>query len=506
MTPHKRLTTRVRRLLLTSLSILTRHDWQVRGFSLRENALVRGANGHVQRKPTPRILNDITLRPWRPWPVQLAGCGLLLVALASPAWAARHATPREPQPAVAVFHSDHFQLHTDLPPADARSLLQRLESVVRMISRYWGRPLRDTIECYVVDDLSHWPPGSLPNPLARHLLTHIGGGTDLQPAGADGRSAVRARVFATSVKGIAEHEVVHAYCCQAFGTCGPEWYKEGMAQMSTYRVPGERAVHCPPDVIRFLHAQPPADLTDLVAKTAFSTPIGQSLLKCVARHAARPSGRPSLKRPDWGTAEEAALDKAKESYHRSWALCHLLCSHKAYRDRFQAFGRSLLTDKQADFEKTFAGDAQQILFEYDFFAARCGQGYRVDLCRWDWDHAFTPLDQRRGTPVQVRAAQGYQASGALVVAGQRYALKTTGSWKTNANEASTTADGNRVGQGRLVGVVYHQYALSEPFDLGAQGVFVAPSSGQLHLRCQDDWCQLADNSGSINVDLTWLQP
>ena len=44
--------------------------WQVRGFSLRENALVRGANGHVetlvrganghvQRTPTPRILNGV---------------------------------------------------------------------------------------------------------------------------------------------------------------------------------------------------------------------------------------------------------------------------------------------------------------------------------------------------------------------------------------------------------------------------------------------------------------
>jgi hypothetical protein len=46
----------------TPLSILMRLGWQVRGFSLRENALVRGANGHVQRKPPPRILNGVPSR------------------------------------------------------------------------------------------------------------------------------------------------------------------------------------------------------------------------------------------------------------------------------------------------------------------------------------------------------------------------------------------------------------------------------------------------------------
>jgi glycerate 2-kinase len=39
--------------------ILTPQGCQVRGFSLRENALVRGANGHVQREPTPTILNGV---------------------------------------------------------------------------------------------------------------------------------------------------------------------------------------------------------------------------------------------------------------------------------------------------------------------------------------------------------------------------------------------------------------------------------------------------------------
>jgi type II secretory pathway component GspD/PulD (secretin) len=44
----------------TPLSMLTLDGRQLRGFSLRENAHVRGANGHVQRKPGPRMLAGVT--------------------------------------------------------------------------------------------------------------------------------------------------------------------------------------------------------------------------------------------------------------------------------------------------------------------------------------------------------------------------------------------------------------------------------------------------------------
>jgi hypothetical protein len=44
------------------------------------------------------------------------------------------------------------------------------------------------------------------------------------------------------------------------------------------------------------------------------------------------------------------------------------------------------------------------------------------------------------------------------------------------------------------------YRLGKPFGLGEYGRFTAPQSGQLYLRCQDEWNQLADNRGSISVD------
>ena len=60
------------------------------------------------------------------------------------------AQPTEP----ADYRSDHFYLHTDLSPAGSQELLERLETMLDLISTYWARPCLGLIECYVVDDLA----------------------------------------------------------------------------------------------------------------------------------------------------------------------------------------------------------------------------------------------------------------------------------------------------------------------------------------------------------------
>ncbi len=69
-------------------------------------------------------------------------------------------TVKVPQP--ADFKSTHFLLHTDLPSKDAHDLLNRLETMLKLIANYWGHPPLGTIECYVVKDLGCWPEGTLP--------------------------------------------------------------------------------------------------------------------------------------------------------------------------------------------------------------------------------------------------------------------------------------------------------------------------------------------------------
>ncbi len=57
--------------------------------------------------------------------------------------------------------SAHFLVHTDLPPGEANELMERLETMLRLISTYWGRPMRGVIECYVVRSLDEFPVATM---------------------------------------------------------------------------------------------------------------------------------------------------------------------------------------------------------------------------------------------------------------------------------------------------------------------------------------------------------
>jgi hypothetical protein len=99
---------------------------------------------------------------------------------------------------------------------------------------------------------------------------------------------------------------------------------------------------------------------------------------------------------------------------------------------------------------------------------------------------------------RVLAARGYQPSGVTVSAHHRYAYQTKGDWSTRADGPLNDANG-AAGQGQLMGVVLSDFRLSEPFALGAEGVFTPPASGDLYLRCGDAWEELADNRGEVCV-------
>ncbi|MDA1161197.1 MAG: hypothetical protein O2983_16455 [Planctomycetota bacterium] len=98
--------------------------------------------------------------------VLIGGLMLCLLAASSTFGFAqdRRADDEKPQPASVPprdVQSRNFLLHTDLNDRDAADLLERLETMLRLISTYWAQPNRKTIECYVVKDLSNWPPNSI---------------------------------------------------------------------------------------------------------------------------------------------------------------------------------------------------------------------------------------------------------------------------------------------------------------------------------------------------------
>lgn len=372
-------------------------------------------------------------------------------------------------PGINQYSSKNFALRTDLEPDDARELLARLETMLVLVSRYFGKPNQQIIEMNVVKDQANWPPGSIDGDALASL--EAGGGitlsvTSFQRNGSGQRQVVGAKsvVWAVADRGTPQHEAVHAYCHQTFGRTGPTWYSEGMAELGQYWKEKEDGVNIHDGVLQYLKSEDPKELTEIVA-------------------------------PGQQTGD------SWQNYSWRWALCHLLAANPNYAPRFKPLGMALLNDQQTSFEAVYGPMAKEITFEYNFFLKHIDQGYRADLCSWDWKAKFQRLKGTGAAQVKVDAMRGWQPARVVVKSGDKLSFTATGEWLPTKSGKKVTAEGAEDGKGKLVGILFDDYVLSEPFELGAEAVWEAAGDGNLFLRCQDDWNSIADNSGAITVKI-----
>ncbi len=386
-----------------------------------------------------------------------------LIALVFPA-----AVPLQAGAGIATYRSRNFVVHTDDEPAQARALLERLERMLGIVAAYWKRPNRQIIECCVVKDLKAWPAGRLP-PRAVEKL-RLRSGITISVKRMRGTAFVtKSLVYATANTGTAQHEAVHAYTHQMFGTSGPVWYSEGMAEMGKYwESENDRSVRAKPGVIRYLRSTPPPTLRVLTrsGKTADS----------------------------W------------QNYAQRWALCHLLANNPNYGQRFRTLGLALLGQRPGtNYESVFGSKDREIAFEYRTFLSDLEPGYRSDLCAWDWKTRFRRLRDGRTNKAVVAAGRGWQASRVTVQSGRTYTLAASGHWKLGSENKPVDANGDDRGRGQLRAVIFNDYRLSSVARLGSRVTFRPAQDGKLFLRCGDRWGSLADNSGQITVNVT-LEP
>ncbi len=376
--------------------------------------------------------------------------------------------------APADFRREHFLLHTDLAPREANELLDRLETMLTLIANYWNHPPAGIIEMFVVEDLGRWPEGSL-DPAGLAKIKQRAGITVTETMTQGKRLlAAKSIVYAVAEHGTPQHEAVHAYCGQAFGHTGPLWYAEGMAEMGQYWREGDASVQCPPYVVDFIRRSPAKPLADILAEDG---------------------GKPRRGAPTATTGD------SWQNYAWRWALCHLLANNTNYADRFRPLGLGFLSGQTVSFADTYGAMRDEIEFEYQFFLRHLEQGYRVDLCSWDWKRKFREPAGAGGIPSRISANRGWQPSGATVVEGKKYGYSATGSWQCDKDGGELTANGGADGAGRLEGVVFKDFTLGEPFPLGASGTFTSPGDGRLFLRMHNRWNSLADNKGSVNVKI-----
>jgi len=372
-------------------------------------------------------------------------------------------------PGVNEYSSKNFALRTDLPPDEARELLTRLETMLVLVSRYFGKPNTQIIEMNVVKQQTNWPPGSIDADAIQSIES--GGGitlsvTSFQRNGSGQRQVVGAKsiVWAVADRGTPQHEAVHAYCHQTFGRTGPTWYSEGMAELGQYWKEKEDGVNIHDGVLQYLKSEDPKELTEIVA-------------------AGQRTG------DSW------------QNYSWRWALCHLLAANPNYAPRFKPLGLALLNDQQTSFEAVYGPMAKEITFEYNFFLKHIDQGFRADLCSWDWKAKFQRLKGTGSAQAKIEAMRGWQPARVTVKSGDKLSFTATGEWASSKAGKKVTADGDEDGKGKLVGILFDDYVLSEPFELGANCEWEATGDGNLYLRCRDDWKSIADNSGAVTVKI-----
>jgi hypothetical protein len=366
--------------------------------------------------------------------------------------------PSEPR----LVRSPHFAFMTDISDREWAVIRDKLERMVGILERFFGRKAGGVVGGFIVRDLAGWPAGLLQEPMGVEKIRRREGvcfNSSLGPAR-------RAELYSCADHGVIQHECVHGFCHLTFGSTGPTWLSEGVAELGNYWRDGDPAVAIDPVVLGYLQ----------------NAPQKRSLGE-IAVPGDEPAG-------SW------------QDYAWRWALCFLLANNPNYSDRFRPLAVALMEQRPgASFEATYGPVAREVSFEYDRLLATVGNGYRADLAAWPWKAAFRTLAAGGSQRTRVKAAAGWQATGVTVERGGAYEIVAEGTWRTAPAAAPLTADGDAAGHGRLVATIFHDFALEPELPLGMTGEFTATTDGRLFLRCADDWTQLGDNDGELDVTI-----
>ncbi len=366
--------------------------------------------------------------------------------------------PSEPR----LVRSQHFAFMTDVSDREWAVIRDKLERMVGVLERFFGRKARGMVEGFIVRDLAAWPAGLLEEPLGVEKIRRREGvcfNTSLGPAR-------RAVLYACADHGVIQHECVHGFCHLTFGSTGPTWLSEGVAELGNSWRDGDDAVAIDPLVMGYLQNAP-----------------RKRTLGEIAVPGDEPAG-------SW------------QDYAWRWALCYLLANNPNYSDRFRPLAVALMEQRPgASFEATYGPVAREVSFEYARLLETVGNGFRADLTAWPWKAAFRTLARGASQRTRVKAAAGWQATGVTVERGGAYEVVAEGTWRTASAATPLTADGDAEGHGRLMGTIFHDFTLEPEVRLGEAGEFIAAADGRLFLRCGDDWTQLGDNDGAIDVTI-----
>ena len=368
----------------------------------------------------------------------------------------------EPPAAPRLVRSPHFAFVTDVSDREWAVMSFKLERMVGALEKFLGRRMPGLVEGFVASDLAKFPPGLIDDEFGVEKIRRKEGVCVNSRLGPQRH----ARLYSCADHGVIQHECVHGICHLTFGSTGPTWLAEGLAELGQYWKDGDQSLDLPAPVIAYLQNESPK----------------RQLLEIAVP----------------GRAEAGTW----QDYAWRWALCHLLANNPNYSNRFVPLAVALMEERDgASFESGYGPVAREVSFEYDQFLATLGNGYRSDLTAWHWKAKFQRLPDSAQKAVKIKAQAGWQPAGILVDKGVAYEIEAEGTWRIAAAGQPLDADGEGDGRGRLIATVFLDYSLTPEILLGRKASLNPPVAGQLFLRCADAWTEIADNDGEIAVTI-----
>lgn len=407
---------------------------------------------------------------------------------------------------IRTYESKRLRLYTDIDPKIAETLPKFVDAVYDAWVAYLGPlpPNRERTEFqvtgYIMKDRELFAqlkllPADLPKFLSgRHRGAEFW---------------INEQEFDYYRRHLMLHEATHCYMTAIPDVQAPAWYMEGMAELfGTHRVNADGSIQ--------FRVMPDAEEN-----------FGGL-------------GRIGLVRTDIAAGRLLALNDIdrlqpdqfleNSNYGWAWALCMFLDQHPRYRDRFHELSRHT-TGKQfeAKLGELFRDDLADMSTEWLLFATSLQAGYDVERAAVQFREGV-PI-ARPGAPVSISVAtdRGWQSSGVLIEKGKTYDLTASGEftlsdkpvpWKSSPDGISIFySEGRPIG--RLVASIRASVASDEaPVDaaekrsesmlelipVGRHARFAAPITGTIYFHVNDFWRSLADNKGSVDIEIRENSP
>jgi len=291
------------------------------------------------------------------------------------------------------------------------------------------------------------------------------------------------------------HEGTHAFMLRFLGGAGPPWYMEGMAELlATHRWQNDKLQMA---VMPQRKEDVPYWGRIKIIKDDMAADRGLSLMEVMKY--------------------DAKAHLKVEAYGWCWAVAWFLSHHPLTTPAFNDL-KTTARDRSLEFSKRFyeklKPDWNAIAEDWQIFTGECDYGY--DVGRAAIEHKPTVELPAGGATVNVATNRGWQSTGFRLFAGKKYAVKASGRYTIRLNEPKwlSEAGGITLHYHRAQPLGMLQAGVSEtgqppsektpllsPQSIGLSAELVPEAIGTLFLRINEASSGLADNSGSLAVEI-----